>query len=470
MNRGIFLKKGKGKSLELSNLLLSIAFFTFIGANVLYLMLRGWKEINCLEGVAISFGLGIGCVTLEMLFFYILNMRFDIGIIALPWIILIAVNIILFFSKENKAELFTSGTKEFGLLDILLSFAIIFEVSYAFFRAFIKPIESYDAVAIYAIKSKIFFLARSIPHDFFAGLVNNFPHPDYPLNIPLAESFIYLFLGNLNDQLVKIIFPIYFVCILVVLYFAIRRFASRSYALIFIFILASIPQFNAYAANAYLDLPLSFYILVSALFLFRWFEDRNKIQFIIVSSVMAGLAGWTKNEGVMYCAAYIAMIILFLTINFRKISRKDLSCLFLYIMVIVMILAPWLYIKSAAHLTNTDVGKIDTGLRSLGNDLYKLKTILYEFQKQIFGPKKWNILWIVLFLSIIFNLKSALRGVRKYIALYLAIIISGYILIYMIAPIDVTFFVKKTWSRFLLHFLPIVIYWLSLMLKDDIKL
>ncbi|MDD5136000.1 MAG: hypothetical protein PHN63_01475, partial [Candidatus Omnitrophica bacterium] len=37
---------------------------------------------------------------------------------------------------------------------------IILEVFYAFFRALIRPIESYDAVAIYAIKSKIFYLDR----------------------------------------------------------------------------------------------------------------------------------------------------------------------------------------------------------------------------------------------------------------------------------------------------------------------
>jgi hypothetical protein len=435
--------------------------------NILYLILPGWKGISCFEGIAISFGLGIGCVTLEMLFFYILNMRFDIGIIALPWIILIAVNFALFLRKDNKVELFKPETKKFSLLDALLSLGIIFEVSYAFFRALIKPIESYDAVAIYAIKSKIFFLARSIPHDFFAGVANNFPHPDYPLNIPLAETFIYLFLGNLNDQLVKIIFPLYFACILMILYSAVRRFASRTHALIFTFILAAIPQFNAYAANAYLDLPFAFYAFTSALFLFWWFEDRHKVRFIIMSAVMAGLAGWTKNEGLMYCAAYIMLTVIFFLFNFKKISRKDLACFFLYIFIIASILAPWLYIKSVSHLVNTDVGKIGSNIFSVWKESYKLKPILYEFQRQLFGPKKWNILWIVLAFAIIVNLKDAFRGIGKYAAIFLAFVVSGYVLIYMIAPIDTTFFVKKTWARFLLHFLPVVVLWLSWMLKEE---
>ena len=456
--------------MELAGLFLSIIFFTFIGTNVLYLILPGWEGISCLEGISISFGLGIGCVTLEMLFLHIFNMRFDILLIVFPWIILIGANAVLFSRGKNKVELFTPETKRFGLLDALLSFGIVFEVFYAFFRALMKPIESYDAIAIYAIKSKIFFLARSIPHDFFAGLVNSFPHPDYPLNIPLAQDFTYLCMSNLNDQLVKIIFPIYFVCILTILYFAVRRFASRTYALIFTFILATIPQFNAYAANAYLDLPFAFYTFTGALFLFWWFEDRQKIRFLIISAVMAGLAGWTKNEGMMYCASYIFLAILFLIFNLRKITWKDIVRVFFYIMIIAGMLAPWFYIKSSAHLFNTDVGKMDAGFLSLGKDIYKLKPIFYEFQKQLFGPKKWNILWIVLFLSIMFNLKSAFSGVRKYIAIFLVLVVGGYVMIYLISPIDVTFFVKKTWSRFLLHFLPIVVYWMALILKEDVKI
>jgi len=456
--------------LELANLFLSVLFFTFVGANILYLMLPGWRGLACLEGIAISFGLGVGCVTLEMLSFHMLNLRFNIRDIALPWVILIAVNAILFFRKKKRMELLKLETKKFNLLEVVLSLGILFEVSYAFFRALIKSIEAYDAVAIYAIKSKIFFLARGIPHDFFTGLANNFPHPDYPLNIPLAETFMYLFMGNLNDQLVKIIFPVYFVCILIVLYFAVRRFASRTYALIFTFILATIPQFNAYAANAYLDLPFAFYAFTSALFLFWWLVDRKNAPFLIVSAVMAGLAGWTKNEGLMYCAAYIMLAVIFFIFNIRKISRKDLACLFLYIVIIAAILTPWLYIKSASHLVNTDVGKVDSKVLSIWKEAYKLKPIFYEFQKQLFGPKKWNILWIALILSIIFNIKGAFRGIGKYIAISLALVVGGYVFIYMASPIDVTFFVKKTWSRFLLHFLPIVIYWLALILKEDIKI
>lgn len=455
--------------MELASLFFLGIVFTFIGANVLYLI-SGWRALAFLECIAISFGLGVGCVTLEILFFHILNLQLNALAVILPWLVLIAVNAILYFGAKVKAGLLRFETKKFGYLDIALSLGIAFEISYAFFRALIKPIESYDAVAIYAIKSKIFFLARGIPHDFFTRIVNYFPHPDYPLNIPLAEMLGYLFMGNLNDQLVKLIFPIFFICILALLYFAVRRFASRTYALVFTFILATIPQFNAYAANAYLELPFAFYAFAAALFLFRWFEDRKLVRFLLISAIMAGLAGWTKNEGLMYCAAYIMLAAIFLILNFRKVSRKDIACFFLYIVVIAAILAPWLYIKNATHLINTDIGRAESKILTIGKEVHKLKPILNEFQKQVFGPKKWNIFWIALIASIAFNIKDAFRGTGRYAAIFLALVIGGYVFIYMAAPIDVTFFVKKSWSRFLLHFLPIAVYWLALMLKDDVKI
>ena len=451
--------------MELLRLLFSIIVITFIGLNALYLISFRWKGLGLIEGICISFGLGIGLITLEML---------CLSNITAPWLFVIAINIFLLFRKgrtdEYPGSLLASEGKTHNIFNYLLLSGVIFEVSYAFFRALIKPIESYDAIAIYAIKSKIFFLAKAIPHGFFTGLVNFFPHPDYPLNIPLAETFIYLSLGTLNDQLVKIIFPIFFLSILTILYFAIRRFGTRTYALVFTFILASVPQFNAYAANAYLDLPFAYYSFISALFLFWWFEDRQKTQFLVISAVMAGLGGWTKNEGLMYCVAYLALIGLFFSFNVKKISRRDLMHLVLYIVIVMAILAPWLWIKCTAHLVNSDMGRMDTKVFTLYKETHKLKPILYEFQKQFFGPKKWNILWPAIFLAFALNFKRAFKGTERYVSVFLILIVAGYIAMYMISPIDVTFFVKKTWSRFLIHFLPIAVYWLARILKEDINI
>ena len=281
---------------------------------------------------------------------------------------------------------------------------------------------------------------------------------------------MYMAMRNLNDQLVKLIFPLFFLGILCLLYFAIRRFASRTYALLFTFLLASIPQFNAYAANAYQELPLAFYYFASALFLFRWIEDKSDIRSLIVSAVMAALAAWTKNEGLLYCVINTILVITYSFVNRKSSSSKSIYAPILYIGMIGVILAPWIWIKHQYGIVNDEINLLNANPVYLIKQLPKIGPIFYELQKQLFGPKKWNILWIIVILVSVFNYKKISKDIKKYITVSLILAFFGYVFFYMISYVDVVFFASKTWGRFLLHLLPLLMLWLAYVLKEDIKI
>ncbi|MCX5677914.1 MAG: glycosyltransferase family 39 protein [Candidatus Omnitrophica bacterium] len=459
--------------MELISLATVLITAAFIGFNILYLIAGGFNRLYLTETAFISYALGVGFISLEMLLFYLLGLKFSISGILIPWAFLVAINAYRYVKSGSRfifADQPPVSDEKNRFLNIFLASGITLEVVYAFFRALIKPIEAYDAVAIYAIKSKIFFLAKAIPDTYFPSLVHGFPHPDYPLNIPLTETFMYLAMRNLNDQLVKIIFPLFFLGILSVLYFAIRRFASRTYALVFTFLLASIPMFNSYAANAYQELPLAFYYFASAVFLLAWIEDRKDLRFLAVSAVMVALAGWTKNEGMLYCAINASLVI-YLSITTRKeTSVKTIYAPILYLAVIGIILAPWIWIKARFGIVNDEINLLNLNPVYLLKQLPKLGPIFYELQKQLFGPKKWILLWPIAIFAAIFNYRKIFTGAQKYISISLILAFCGYVVFYMISYVDVVFFASKTWGRFLLHFLPLLVLWLAYMLKEDIKL
>ena len=455
--------------MEIFKLICCITASTFIGFNILYLAAGRSLRLYLPEALAVSFGLGLGSVSLEMLLFFLLRYDFNIPWLLAPWAAVFAVNIVMFIRGKSLpiAGIPPGALKPYGALDIFLAAGISFEVIYAFFRALIKPIESYDAVAIYAIKSKIFYLARSIPHDYFSGLATLFPHPDYPLNIPLAETFLYIGMGDLNDQLVKVIFPLFFAGILCMLYCAVRRFASRTYALLFTFLLASIPQFNAYATNAYLELPLAFYYCASALLLFRWFENKEEVSFLIVSSVMVALAGWTKNEGLMYCLINIILLSIFLISGSKAALKEKMLYLCGYSGIALGLSLPWLAVKRAFQFVNSDIGIISMNPFYLYKQSYKIWLILYDFQKHVIGPKKWNIIWAAFILVLILYHKDMLKGTRKYLTISLALAVSGYIFAYLFSVINFQLLVSTTLSRFLLHFLPLAVLLMAMALRED---
>ncbi|MFA6609963.1 MAG: glycosyltransferase family 39 protein [Candidatus Omnitrophota bacterium] len=450
-------------------MMLVIALLTAVFAGWNILRLVSFKRAGALpaEELLTAYGLGIGAISLQMLLFYFLNVRYTILTITVPWIALFILN--MRSNGTGVRDRLKDGENR-PVIEKLLVLGISLEVAYAFFRALIKPIESYDAVAIYAIKAKIFYLAQSIPSDYFTRISALYPHPDYPLCIPLAETFIYTFLGSFNDQLVKMIFPLFFVGILGMLYFAVRRFASRAYALLFTFLLASIPQFNSYAANAYQDLPLAYYYFVSAIFLFRWMEDRSRSQYLVVSAVMAGLAGWTKNEGMMYCVVNTAVIFAFALLDTGGRSWKTVRSLAVYLSIIFVIMLPWTWIKKTSGIVNGEIELANLNPSNMLKQIYKIVPIFYEFQKQFFGPKKWNILFPAAAFIMILNYKKLFQGTGKYIFISLALSVAGYCVFYMISLVEINYFLSKTWSRFLIHFLPVLVYYLATLLKEDVKL
>jgi len=452
---------------DLLGILIWFICIILIGWSVLSLICKK-NLLSLTERAAMSYGIGLGLVALEMLILSFFNIKFNVISILIWWVPLVGWVLLSDFRDRrfifSKSEI--EKKKPFSWVEKVFVFGISFEIFYAFFRALIKPIESYDAIATYAIRSKIFYLARSIPQDFFYSLSLLFPHPDYPLNIPLSETFVYLFLGSLNDQLVKVIFPLYFVAILGILYSSIRRFSSRANALVFTFMLATIPQFNHFATNAYHDVPLSYYCFTGTLFLLYWFKDRSTSGFLYISAIMTALSAWTKNEGFVYCVANITLLAIFLSLNRRNIRVMDICNGFLYMGIILLILMPWMWVKGTAHLVNSDIDLLKTGQFNIVEQCYKAWPIIYEFQRQMLGPKKWNIFWIiVMFSAIVYHRKIFLKS-QMYITISLMLAISGYIFAYLIGQREIAYFVTMTWSRFMLHFLPLAVYWLALLFKE----
>lgn len=452
-------------------LLISLVAVTFIGANVLYIISDRKLKLALPETIAISYGLGLGSISLEMLVFYILKLQFSVEALLAPWLILVVVNSMICFGQGGRLrqdEPARFSASKLRPLDVLFVLGISLETLYALFRAVIKPIESYDAIAIYAIRSKIFFLAKSIPQDYFSAIARLFPHADYPLNIQLSETFLYMSMNGLNEQLVKVIFPMFFAAILCVFYFSVRRFASRTYALIFTFVLASIPHFNNYATNAYLEVPLAFYIFVSGVSLLRWIEDGSWGA-LLLSAVTAALAGWTKNEGLMYCIIFITLVFWSVISKRKGVSKKDIFSAAAYSGIILCILLPWALVKSRWNIVNDEIALSNLNPANLARQLHKLGPVFYELQKQVFGPKKWNIFWPVAIAAFLLNIRSAVAMPQRYITAAIIMALGGYVIFYMISYVDVVFFASKTCARFLLDLLPLAAYLLAVILKDDIK-
>ncbi|MCK4463760.1 MAG: hypothetical protein KAU58_05555, partial [Candidatus Omnitrophica bacterium] len=336
----------------------------------------------------------------------------------------------------------------------------------------IKPIESYDSVAIYALKSKMLYLAGTLPQNFFTKVANNFQgaHPDYPLLIPIAETWFYTFINNFNDFLVKSIFPVYFLSFVIVFYFILKRIlGSRFGALLFTFVLVSIKQFNDYATIGMLDLLLGINFSIAFLYLFLWILN-NKSIFLTLSLFFSILTLWTKNEGLMLIAINLTILFLFLLKNRVRRTKETLIPVFVYVLIIVVIVLSWSGYKSCLGLVSDNFPLSSISFKTLISNFRRLPLIAYEYQKQLFGFKQWNIMWIVALALFITRFKKSIVQKTVYLTFNIILFFIGCTIVYIFVPEPSDYFfyfLNRTFSRFLLHILPICIFWIAYMTKED---
>jgi len=444
-----------------------ILFITGIGLSVTAILMRS-KEYSLSDRLSVSFGFGLGAVSLQMGILSFFGVPFTrSNLIMWSWPVVVPGVIMCRAGKGScrKDPLESSGTTRFSFFEKFFIAGIGFEIFYAFFRALIRPMESYDSVAIYALKAKIFFLSRSIPTGLLRDPLAIVPHADYPLLVPLSETSLYVFLGSLNDHLVKIIFPLFFVSLVVFVYLMVRRVVPRKESLLFTFLLASIPQVSAYATNGYADLPFAFYYSLALFFLWRWM-DGTRADSLALSFFSLLLAAWTKNEGQM-----LALIALFVSLWYLVRERKALrgretvSCAMYCVAALLLLLFAFVFPRSLG-LVNDTVNAATLRPVAFVTQLTRLPDILYEYQIQFFGPKKWNIIWILCITGIIAGRARVFSGPLQYVSLSILFALAGYTAVYLITPQGLSWHLSTSASRLFIHFVPAAVYWLACLCHD----
>ena len=488
--------------MEFIRLISALAATTLAGYSVLRVILRA-EEGPFAERLALSYGIGMGVISLQYLLYYFLSIKPVIFSILLPWVIVL---LIVIASERKRAkqshqrhcEAGEASRSNLGLdcfvasllamtktklrpprsarrphndgalspMEMALCGGLGVEIFLSFFRSLIRPLSSYDSIAIYAVRAKAVFLAGGIPQDFFERITQSFPNSSYPLMLPISEAWIYAFLGSVGDLAVKIIFPLFFLAMLTVFFYAVREFFGRKEALIFTFILGTIPQLAKFSTVGYADLILTFYFTSSFIYLFKWMR-KAETRHLALSGLLMGLALWTKTEGWAFFLSAVLILALFCAKAFRK-DRRIFVKAAVFILIALMTGLPWVFTVKNAGLRNEAYDLSSLSVSSFFGSLMNFERcprIAYEFQKQFFGPKKWNILWIVFLALFFLNIKAVFREDLLYPTLLLMLVMTGYAYSYLLMSLKegepINWYIGSSLSRLFIHFAPLTVYWIA---------
>ena len=452
-------------------LTLSVLAIYLIGYALLKFVLPDAKR-HFAEKLALSFGLGGGAISLVSVLMFHARVALN-----LTNLLFIFCPLVIGFLYMERKSLFRRNLsepsihtplvflpKDLSVLEIFLIIIIVVSIGLVSFQALFKPMFTYDALSIWALKARIFFKEQTIFTDDFYNSDRLHYHPRYPLLIPLVENWIYNCLGCVNDRLVKIIFPLFYFSLISVFYSTQRRLFSRRHSLIFTALLATIPAFvrsdkGGAAFSGYADVPLAFFYTTSVIHLFFWMKYRKR-EDIIISAIFSGLAMFTKDEGLGLFVITVFCLSIFVLFNSKKeIIKQNIKSFSVYIIIPILIILPWLIISTGMPTFSEEEnypGRL-TMSAIIGN-FSRAPTISSSFCKEFLDIKRWNILWILSGIAVIGSFRLILKSPIKYIFLILLLDFTMFVLVYIITPWDVKELISCSMTRLIIQIAPLAVF------------
>ena len=358
-----------------------------------------------------------------------------------------------------------------GFVTIAFAVALVAALYSATLRILAHPYGSgWDSFAIWNLHARFLYRGNAHWRDGFTALIS-WSHPDYPLLLPAAIAHFWTLLGHETPMVPALLGLVFTFATAGLLFSALDILVGRTSALLGGIALVATPFFIELGTWQYADVPLSFFFLATLVLLHMHraqfaagaVEGRLSRGFLALAGITAGLAAWTKNEGVLFLCA------LLLSRLFVRPDRQPLPSterrspgltpfLLTLLPTFCILLFFKRFIAPAGDLFSTPASM----LHKL-EDPSRYWAVLKWFGKELFRFGHW--LWIpipLLMVGVFIMLKGkipreASPAIRAS-ALALALTLGGYFFIYLITPYDIYWHLRFSLNRLLIQLWPSAIF------------
>jgi hypothetical protein len=315
-----------------------------------------------------------------------------------------------------------------------------------------NPRGGWDAWAIWNLRARFFYRAGGTAwRDAFTDVIA-WSHPDYPLLLPAFVARSWQLLGHENNAV-----PVSLACFFTfgcagLLTSSLTILRGARQGVLAGLALAATPSLYAQGAMQAADVPLAFFILAT-LACFAIADRFNSREFAVLAGMAAALSGWTKNEGLLWFAAFLAARIM--VMRWRSVPA--------FLAGAAPVLASVLLFK-ARVATAGDIfgGAGRAGMMARALDPARYVTIAREAVRCIqgFGPLFVSAFAILAVYMAVAGLRrdSVDRAVCRTGVLALLFLALGYGAVYLLHPNDLRWELDNSSDRLLLQFWPGVVF------------
>jgi hypothetical protein len=321
------------------------------------------------------------------------------------------------------------------------------------------PHGDWDAFGIWNLRARFLFRAGDQWRDAFSPILP-WSHTDYPLLIPASVARLWKYSGHESiaaPALLALLFTYATVGLTVCGVAALR---TRTQGLLAGIVLASTPYFVQLGAAQYGDVPLGFFYLSTIMLLcLQDQEPQTHPRLLVLAGLSAGLAAWTKNEGLLFVASSFlvyALVGLYL--------RKGIGY-FQRMIPFAGGLAPILAVIVLFKLYFGGPSDIFLAPRSMLHQLvdpHRYVKVFHALLRQIFDFGGWVVTPVAMlafyFLALGREPKSEKQIYLVVTSLALVTTLIGYCIVYVIGPNDIQWWLSNSLSRLLIQLWPSAVF------------
>lgn len=410
------------------------------------------------ERFSLAYGLGSLGLTLWMLALTFFQVPYSLGTIAAPWLAVVLAGAGPAWRRGWPREdgrailrcgrgLVTLGCSlNFSRLERMFLLLLLAAFGFGLLRAALYPVWAWDAVATWGLKAKAFYLGRGLDFSRFEA------HNYYPNLIPLLMSYLYFWLGGVQDSLVKAIFPLWGGAVAVLFYSLLRRLqVGRTEALgATTYLVLNGVTFLVHLFIAYADLALTFYQLAAAGLIYLWLRDEAPAGSGPLLVCCCGGLAWSKYEGwPLVLITFLAAGLTLVWLRPPRFWKRLLSLMVLGVGAWSFTL-PWRFYVS---LQGMQAGGDHIG----GFYLHQLTAGAWQVLQALFWPPYFGLLWPAIFLSLILAGRDLWRTALIFLGLFIMGNLAALCLAYALvpaSPAEFPLYVRATVDRLLLHVAP----------------
>jgi len=445
-----------------------------------YLAALLWTREHGLRGhlglaLAISFPLGAGLVSLILFYSFLAAGVF--GPQLSQWLYALLTGCLIYLNLEGQFQTFIPrlirslpfSIKEisnrlsnfrkhadFWIISIsaLILLAALMDFWQYYWREAVRnPLGGWDARYFWKLKAAFYFRSPAEWMGMFSPLPGDWSHPDYPLLWPGTFAGFWFAAGKetlVGPVLASLCFSLSLVGLV---FWYLWHYASRAAALLAAAFLTTIYMWRFWATALYADIPLAFFITASGIMLVLALRTSQRSLYSL-AGFLAGLALWTKDEGIFFMGWILGVTVL--SLWGERVPKKEALKRLLYFFTgaslcvgAALTIKFFLGTSGGQYLgsgrTLSDYGHLLFGSAGKSQVIAAVMAVFFVSHAQ------WNGLWVLFAASTLTGGKNAFKD-RRWIFFSLVVLIQlGYFIILHLTPHDLKFQIETALLRIMSH-------------------